>query len=429
VISLLTRYAASLCSQGMAEEGSIEFLALDDDVYALRASGEGKSRTLEADPLGRVFDLINVSSLLLAVPAEPYRSIVNALLRWGVVRRDGRLFILPEDCETRTFFHDIPVITRADPSEIAFSLSERKAAIIMEGPAIVSYGTVSPEQASVAFSSTCFSTFVKYFHDHLTYLEECLARGRQPEQERLSTFSRIAALLEASSSGAGSGERQLIQGPALDEEMLLAMIEEAGRRVVKERLVDSFFGNISARYGDSIYISETAAALDDLAGAVDRVPMNGSSSVGITASSELASHREVYRRTEAGCILHGHPRFTVVMSMYCLKECRKEGRCHSSCPERRELFGTPVVPGEIGTGPTGIINTVPEALETHESVIVHGHGIFCTGKKDFNEPFRHMVEMENMCRGAYLGRVTEVTARINYDIIESAGGDGRSHEG
>ncbi len=411
MLNLLEKYADKIISQYLAEPSDICFLALDDEIYSLKGSrserlfvetrckiqgarGSGKNVELS---LKQVFDLMNINSILYVIPSEPYRSIIQSLLKWGTTNSK----IIPQDCETRTFFHDIPVIDEPSPDKISQALSERKSAIISEGPAIVSYGSVSPEQASVSFSSTCFSTFVKYFYDHLTYLDECRERNDVPVSERLKEFGSIVSLLDMDYSTA-----QLAKGPPQEREEIMEMLSEAGKRVVEERLVDSFFGNISYFSGKEIFISETAASLDELQSSIDIVPLDGSSSVGITASSEVSTHRKVFENTKARVILHGHPKFSVIMSMYCNKDCDSRDECHKACPEQRSICETPIVPGEIGTGPTGIVNTVPEAFELSDAVIVHGHGVFCIGSKDFNEPFKKMMGIEECCKTKYFNIVS-----------------------
>lgn len=401
MLTLLKKYTDKLISQRLADLPNIVYLARDDTLYSYPADTKIVQTLKPA--LQSVFDRMNINSLLFSVPEEPYKSILNSLLRWGTISTGRKKKILPQDCETRTFFHDIPVIDKPTPDNIVNALSGRKSAIIAEGPSVVSYGSVSPEQASVSFSSTCFSTFVKYFYDHLIYLDECRERNEVPETERIRTFDSIRSLLDEEFS-----KVQLAEGHPQDEESIIDMLSEAGNKVVEEKLVDSYFGNISFFTGDKIFISETAASLDELRTSIDIVPLDGSSSVGITASSEVSTHRKVFERTKARAILHGHPKFSVIMSMYCNKDCDSRDECHKACPEKRSICETPVVSGEIGTGPTGIVNTVPEAFQESDAVIVHGHGVFCSGKKDFNLPFTRMLEIEHCCRKDYFEGINSV---------------------
>ena len=199
-------------------------------------------------------------------------------------------------------------------------LGNRKGAII-EGVGIVANGMVTIEQAFINYSSVFHSTFVKY-------LEDLLHEGfRLPgEREAFASFRSgwlrplTADGLTFRTSFSGAGE-------------ILAEMETVGRYTVDRGLVDSFFGNISCREGDLIYISQTAASLDDLAGCIDPVPMDNSSTTGITASSELLAHRRIYESSGARVILHGHPKFSVVMSMLCDQQDCTISDCWKDCPK------------------------------------------------------------------------------------------------
>jgi ribulose-5-phosphate 4-epimerase/fuculose-1-phosphate aldolase len=265
---------------------------------------------------------------------------------------------------------------------------------------VVTFGTVSPEQAFVVFSSVCFSTFVKFYLDFLVG-----ARGGTLTEEYRDAF---AAVKPAVMKLQPSDPAQLLAGPFTDGDALVAAMDEAGRKTVEYGLVDSFFGNISGRLEDTIYISQTTSSLDELPGCIDPCPIDGSSCAGVTASSELTAHREILLRTGAATILHGHPKFAVIMSMDCLVQgCEHTEECHRRCPESREVIGVPIVPGEVGTGRFGLCNTVPEAMEGRNGVIVYGHGVFATGRRDFSDAFATLLEVEHGCREEYFRRLAE----------------------
>ena len=165
--------------------------------------------------------------------------------------------------------------------------------------------------------------------------------------------------------------------------------------------MDSYFGNISYCNETTLYISQTGSSLDALPGCVDPCPLDGSSCAPITASSELSAHLDIVKRTGAKAILHGHPKFSVILSMDCDIECESKSECHKVCPHSRSVRGIPIVSGEVGTGRYGLCHTVPKAVEKGGGVIVYGHGVFTTGQTDFNEAFKKLVEIENACRNEY----------------------------
>ncbi|HXX56723.1 MAG TPA: class II aldolase/adducin family protein [Thermodesulfovibrionales bacterium] len=411
---LIKKYLDKLESQGLARKEDALLLALDAEVVSNRPLRD------EVLNLSRIFEYMNINTFLFSKPAEPYNGIIDEMLRrhpsGGVPSR-----IKPMDCETRTFFHDIPVIDEYSPEAIAKALSQRKSAIL-RGRGIATYGVVSPEQAFVSFSSACFSLFVKFFYDSLIYLEHCAAKKRSPDKAFAESFEKIASAVRHATGegpmteGEESADRtsdlpvpcvpSLMQGPPRDEGDILRMLSEAGRALVDCRLVDSFFGNISYVHNDTIYISQTGSSLDELECCIDAVPLDGSSSVGITASSELSAHKNVYYGSGDNAILHGHPKFSVIMSMHCLKEGCDRDLCHRACREERDILGIPVVSGEIGRGPTGLMHTVPPAMKSGRGAIVYGHGVFASGMYDFRRPFRMLLDIERTCREEYF-RLTE----------------------
>ncbi len=389
---LINKYLKKLESQKLSTRDKTMLLALDADLYSNMPLDEERVKILKD-----VFALMNINTILFAEPNEPYRSIIDEIIRYDdMCEREKK--IVPMDCETRTFFHDIPVIDDLSAQEIAKALSHRKSAII-KNKGIVAYGSVTPEQAFVSFSSTCFSMFVKYFYDAILTLEENKAvRYNEVYIERFKNIRQYIKPLR--------GSRKLVTEKPENEEDVFKMLFEAGRAVVECDLVDSYFGNISFVYNNKIFISQTGSSLDELEGCIDAVPMDGSSSVGITASSELSAHKNIYAETGDNAILHGHPKFSVVMSMRCEnRDCshyRNRDMCHKGCVRKRDIEGIPIVSGEIGTGPTGLVNTVPPAMRHGRGVIVYGHGVFTSGRDCFQKPFQMLMDIENICREQYL---------------------------
>ncbi len=379
MIDLLRKYESKLTAQGICDEGAPLFGALDAELVWNRSGAE--TAVLE-----EVIGGLNIASILYARPAEPYFSILNRL-----AARASEGYFVPGDSETRTFFHDIPVSDRFDAPTIIAALKRRRS-IFIRDHGIVTYGTVSPEQAFVVMSSVCFSGFVKFFTD-------ALVAGTEGDDIALlrDAMRRYREFIDST--------RDLVPshaGPFAESVRIYDAIIEAGRLTVERRMVDSYFGNISYRDGGTIYISQTGSSLDELAGCIDPCPVDGSSCAGITASSEYSAHRDILMNGDARAILHGHPRFSVIMSMICEKEnCANRGQCHRLCSTPRFIGDVPIIPGEIGTGRFGLCNTLPPALRGRRGAIVWGHGLFTTGRDDFREAFRSLVEIELMCLEEY----------------------------
>jgi ribulose-5-phosphate 4-epimerase/fuculose-1-phosphate aldolase len=392
MIRLLQKYAAKIANARLAAPGAPLLAGLDDSLVFSRISPEDP----ELEPvMAGVFDRMSINSLLFLPPAEPYASIIDFLAS----RTPGA--IQPSDCETRTFLHDLPATRQFTADAVADALKRRKS-VIVPGRGVFAHGTVSPEQAFVSASSVCFACFVKFFADYLTGLR----RGvRDPVYDE--AVRRAAAALPP----LRRDHPGLASGPLATREEVIRAMTEAGRATVEYGLVDSFFGNISYCLDDVLYISQTGSSLDELEECVDPCPLDGSSCAGLTASSELMAHQGVILKTGARAILHGHPRFAVIMSMDCGKlDCEKLGRCHVDCSEERFVDGVPVVPGEVGTGPKGLVNTLPPAMKGRRGVIVYGHGLFAVSHTDFRECFATLLEMENWCREEYFRRVAALTA-------------------
>lgn len=376
------KFERKLVDQHLAEDrGTIAVCGLDDTVIR---NGPFGGKDLES-----IFGLINILGLIYFVPHPLYRAIIEHMAQSAVV-------LSPEDCETRTFLHDIPVIEGFSPELVVHALSRRKGAVFRNG-SVIAQGTVTIEQAFIAASSVIHALFIKYFID---YWRKARA-GRLAPSDRGYFEQTVEALFPLP-----KGDNTLRPGPFDSESVILEEMARAGRAVVDAGLVDSFFGNISYTAGGICYISQTGSSLDELKGAIDPVPINGSSSVGLTASSELGAHLNIVKKTGCSSILHGHPKFSVIASMMCEEDgiCRYD--CYRSCPRVRDLAGVPIVSGEIGAG--GLAKTLPDRIKKDGGAIAYGHGVFTTGSKDFKGPFNTMVDIERMARESVLMRCGKV---------------------
>ncbi|MCX7679697.1 MAG: class II aldolase/adducin family protein [Spirochaetes bacterium] len=380
MIRLLQKFEQKLLRHGLCEDGTILLGLLDDKFYWNKID-------TNTSLLEKVFEELNIASILFAKPAEPYFTILNSLADEAT---NG--FFVPQDSETRTFFHDIPVAETLDLKNIVGALKRRRS-IFIKNNGIVTYGTISPEQAFVVYSSVCFSSYVKFFSDILSN-----PTNWQKKEFAINEATRYLNFLTTCTRNV-----KLQKGPLHARSDILSAIVDAGKATVQCRLVDSYFGNISYFDGTSIYISQTASSLDELTGCIDECPIDGSSCTGITASSEFTAHREIFLHTQRRAVLHGHPKFSVIMSMQCpLRPCELEGDCHRRCPHKRFIENVPIVPGEIGTGKYGLCQTLPPVLKNSHGAIVYGHGVFTTGENDFADAFKQLADIEIMCVQRYI---------------------------
>lgn len=428
MIDQLTKYAAKLAEAGLCAPGEPLLAALDAEL-CFSHSGDARQPVAEAVIYG-----LGASALLLAQPIGACQETMLALARQAL--ESGQSAVIPGDCETRTFLHDLPVVSGLETQGLLAALKARKGCIVLhQGRALMAAaGSVSPEQTFVTASSMAFACFVAYFARHLAD-----ARAGRLTDLRRAEFADIRTLLVADLARLPSAPPQLLPGPFVSAEQARAAMIEAGRAVVEYGLVDSSFGNVSCRQdapgGELLLISQTGSALDELSGLIDPCRMDGSSCVGLTASSEYSAHKAIYEGGPARVILHGHPRFAVILSLDCDKlDCPGLGNCHRACATPRavvvprlpagdilkgdETAGKtasplliPIVPGEVGTGPYGLCNTLPQALNAEggrRGAIVYGHGLFATGREDFRQAFATLLEVERFCREEYFRRVAEL---------------------
>jgi ribulose-5-phosphate 4-epimerase/fuculose-1-phosphate aldolase len=381
--NILQKYAAKLVRAGLTETGGA--------LIGLRGAQTLWSREGEAcAALETVMAAIDKQAILFAEPAEPYRTIIEYLAETsgGVIE--------PRDFETRIFLHDLPVLQEFEPQAVAAALKRRRS-VVIAGRGVVTFGKTGPDAAFVIYSSVCFACFVKFFSDTLYHV-----RRNSVDHRRRSVLKKVMERLDPPSATAGT----LMNGPFSVEGRILSAMEEAGRLMVDCRLVDSSFGNISYFADPVLYISRKGGALDELHGRIVPVSLADPAAPTERASTEFPAHRDIVLATGRRAVLHGHPKFAVILSMDCEKDdCEGRDSCHIRCPQERFVCDIPVVAGEAGAGPFGLCHTVPPAMRDHRGVIVYGHGLFTAGKHDFNEAFERLAAIENACRREYIRRV------------------------
>jgi L-fuculose-phosphate aldolase len=92
-------------------------------------------------------------------------------------------------------------------------------------------------------------------------------------------------------------------------------VAAAARRLAAEKLVIGTAGNVSARAGDRIAITPTGAALETLgADQIAVVDLDGNARGALEPSSELGLHLGVYRRYDAGAVVHTHAPMATALS-------------------------------------------------------------------------------------------------------------------
>jgi ribulose-5-phosphate 4-epimerase/fuculose-1-phosphate aldolase len=381
MIDLIYKYEQKLYQAGLVASGNALIGALDDTIIW----NQHHERLADFE---YILMHLPVNAFIFAKPRMPYGFIIDYL------SSNSRQAIYPQDTESRTFLHELPVIHQWDREKIIAALSHRKA-VIISNMGVIATGSMTPEQAFVVYSSLCFACFVAFFFEKIQRAYE----KKLTNNDLDTIFSLLNDCAEMPSDFPN-----LQQGPFSTEDDIYSAIKEVGYDTVYYGLVDSYFGNVSYRHNDILYISQTASSLDELAGCIDPCPLDGSSCAAITASSEFSAHKQIVLSNQFKAILHGHPKFSVVMSMFCTerKNCIHRNRCHTHCLGDRKIEGIPIIPGEVGCGPYGLVHTLPKAFHDNKRVIVFGHGVFTVGEVDFISAFQRLALTEHICRETYL---------------------------
>jgi ribulose-5-phosphate 4-epimerase/fuculose-1-phosphate aldolase len=389
----ITKYTNKILRDRTAVPDSIRFYVLDDRIVT--------NRDDEWLPVfNEVFNHLNITALLFAKTSLSFADIL-------VGRTDSASKkLVPKDSETKIFLHDIPFIREREwvkkpkaelAAMIVCCLKDRKA-VIIQNLGVVATGGLTVEQAFISYSTVFHTTFVKYLLDLLMEGYK-LPDERKHFDDFKNSWLKLPDLRDLNFSpgpleGSAEWASQIEKRERISNEIC-----RVGRYTIEKGYVDSFFGNISYFDGKTIYISQTASSLDELKGHIDPVPLDNSSTAGLSASSELPAHRGIYISSNYHAILHGHPKFSVIMSMFCEEvDCHIED-CNRFCNRRRSVCGIPIVAGETGAG--GLAKSVPLAIKGTGVCIAYGHGIFSAGEKDFQEAFTKMAEAEDKCREGY----------------------------
>lgn len=380
--SSFSHYSSKLTRAGLAEAET-----------PLLGFGEGLLTWSREDSLTvlltKVGERLGRRAILYSQPAEPYGAMLRHLMEATV---SG--VIHPQDFETRIFLKDLPILKDLTEAGLLAALKDRRC-IIIPGGGLIATAKRDMETAFVIYSAACFAVFVKFFSDLLRQRHDSGAfrHGRAVLETILGRLDPVPPVAAGPALSAGPWE---------DEAAIRAAIAAAGARTVLDRLVDANFGNISYRRGEDLFITRKGSALDALADRIIRVPLAGPAEAEAIASTELPAHRLIARTAPYRAVLHGHPKFSVIMSMACGEEdCPDREGCHRFCPRERRIEDIPVVSGEAGGGPFGLCHTVPKAVRDHGAAIVYGHGVFAAGAEDFHEALQRLRQIEKTCRDLF----------------------------
>ncbi len=163
--------------------------------------------------------------------------------------------------------------------------------------------------------------------------------------------------------------------------------QRVGRDLLLMGLISSHAGNLSLRRGARIWITRRGAELSHLTD--DDIVETGLDGGGeeALASSELATHREIYRLTPARAVLHAHPVHAIALSLV-------QGEIVPIDVEGALVLGkVPVVTGGYRVGSGAVARSVAEGLKGHKVVVFQGHGSFSVGENLF-EALHYITALE-----------------------------------
>ena len=151
-------------------------------------------------------------------------------------------------------------------------------------------------------------------------------------------------------------------------------VAAAGRRLALERLVVGTAGNVSARRGDRVAVTPSGADLGILEPEqVTVVDLDGRIVAGeLEPTSELELHLGVYRRYQAGAVIHTHA--PVATALSCVLD---ELPC---IHYQMFLFGGPVRVAAYATfGTPALAASVLDALDGRTAALMANHGAIAYG--------------------------------------------------
>ena len=199
---------------------------------------------------------------------------------------------------------------------------------------------------------------------------------------------------------------------------LREQVAGACRRLAAEGLVPGTAGNVSARRDDRVAITPTGAVLAELEPVeVAVVDLHGELVEGeLAPTSELDLHLGVYRRYDAGAVVHTHAPMATALA--CVLE--EELPC---VHYQMLMLGGPVRIAPYRTfGTPELADAVLEALEGHTAALMASHGAIAYGA-DVGAALENMLLLEWACsvywHAAALGSPKVLSQEQLDDVIRS----------
>jgi L-fuculose-phosphate aldolase len=206
--------------------------------------------------------------------------------------------------------------------------------------------------------------------------------------------------------------------PGGDFERERERVAAAARKLAAEGLVTGTAGNVSARSGELVAITPTGARLEDItAEHVAMVDLAGEQIAGdLAPTSELALHLGIYRRYEAGAVVHVHARFATTLA--CVID--ELPVVHY---QMLALGGSIRVAPYATFGTPELAELTIEALEGRSAALMANHGAIACGS-DLDSAVEHALLLEWACelywRASVLGTPRTLSRSDQLAFVETA---------
>ena len=196
-------------------------------------------------------------------------------------------------------------------------------------------------------------------------------------------------------------------------------VAAASRRLAAEGLVLGTAGNVSARAGDRVAITPTGAELASLEGAdVTVVALDGAVLEGSLApTSEIDLHLGVYRRYDAGAVVHTHAPMATALS------CVLEDELPCVHYAMLALGGSVRVAPYRTFGTPELAECVLDALEGKTAALMANHGAIAWAA-DVDKAVESSLLLEWACgvywHAAQVGTPRALSAAQQQDVVRAA---------
>jgi L-fuculose-phosphate aldolase len=195
-------------------------------------------------------------------------------------------------------------------------------------------------------------------------------------------------------------------------------VVDAARRLAEHGLVTGTAGNISARAGDLVAVTPTGAVLETLEPEqLVLVDLQGELVDGeLEPTSELGLHLGVYRRYDAGAVVHAHPPMATALA--CVLD--ELPVVHYEML----AFGGPVRVAPYATfGSHRLAELTLDALSDRNVALMANHGAIAFAG-DLDAATRHMLLLEWACtvywRAAALGTPKVLDSDQQQEVVKAA---------